>query len=301
MNQTHKGIFAYHILAFAIVAVWGTTFVCTKVLLGKGLSPEEIFFYRFLAAYLLMLAYSHKRLFARSVRDELLTALSGVFGGSLYFYTENTALGYTATTNIALILCITPLLTAGMLHLFNRNSREKKNNTAFLLGSLLAIAGVACVILNGHFKLRVSPKGDLLCLAAALCWSFYTVCIRKLNPRYDNLFITRKVFFYGLITILPLYFSVPHPLSRLTDPVVYGNLLYLGVVASLLCFFFWNRVLQKINPLQATNYLYFSPVITATAAYFVLHESITGIMIIGAGLIVGGVYLSGKTASKKPA
>lgn len=287
--------FLFHILALLIVVIWGTTFVSTKVLLQTGLNPQEIFFYRFSLAYLLLLAYSHKKFRPDSLKDELKMMLAGICGGSLYFYTENTALEYTATTNIALILCIAPLLTAFLLQtLFN--SLKRQFNQRFISGSLLALAGVSLVILNGHFVLELSPAGDLLCLAAALSWAFYTVILKDLENRYESIFVTRKVFFYGWLTILPLYLSSEKitSLSFFSQSIVWGNLLYLGVVASLLCFLFWTLVLKNINPIVATNYIYFSPVVTATASFLVLGEKITWLMALGAVMILLGVYIAGK-------
>ena len=52
----------YHFVAFFTVAVWGTTFVSTKVLMLNGLSPVTIFTLRFIIAYVLMLGFDHKRL-----------------------------------------------------------------------------------------------------------------------------------------------------------------------------------------------------------------------------------------------
>ena len=42
----------YHLIAILVVAIWGLTFISTKVLINHGLTPQEIFFYRFLIAYL---------------------------------------------------------------------------------------------------------------------------------------------------------------------------------------------------------------------------------------------------------
>lgn len=196
MQNSSTGKIFFHILAMLIVIVWGTTFVSTKLLLQTGLSPQEIFLYRFLMAYILLLAYHHKQLLAHSIKDELLMMMAGILGGSLYFYTENTALEYTATTNIALILCIAPLLTAFLLKTVFTNLKANFNRQ-FVLGSLIALIGVSLVILNGHFVLKLSPAGDLLCLAAALSWALYTLTLKKLENRYSNLTITRKVFFYG--------------------------------------------------------------------------------------------------------
>ena len=206
---------------------------------------------------------------------------------------------YTATTNIALILCIAPLITALLLRLFYKDLRSDWTSN-FLIGSILALTGVSLVILNGHFVLRLSPKGDLLCLASAVCWALYTVFLKDLEQRYSNLLITRKVFFYGTLTILPLYASevTPESFALLAKAAVWGNLLYLGLAASLLCFLFWNLILHKISPIRATNYIYFSPVVTAVASYFILGEPITWIILAGGVLIISGVWLAGKKTKR---
>ena len=49
--------FAYHLLAIATIAIWGVTFVNTKVLLHAGLDPLEIFVLRFAIAYLCLLTW----------------------------------------------------------------------------------------------------------------------------------------------------------------------------------------------------------------------------------------------------
>ena len=89
-----KSGFMFHIYALFTVAVWGATFVSTKVLLNAGLHAVEIYIYRFILAYILILPFC-KRLWANNLRDELLLALGGLTSGSIYFIAENTALKYT--------------------------------------------------------------------------------------------------------------------------------------------------------------------------------------------------------------
>lgn len=110
----------YHFLAILTVAIWGATFVSTKILINNGLSPNEIFFYRFLIAYAGIWIFSHKKLFADNWKDELMLACAGLFGGSLYFLTENTALGITQASNLSFLLCGTPILTTLISRLFSR-------------------------------------------------------------------------------------------------------------------------------------------------------------------------------------
>ena len=99
----------YHLIAFLVVAIWGTTFVFTKLLLMAGLTAAQIFVLRFIIAYVMLLVYAlaktNFRLFTSTWKDELLMVGLGVTGGSLYFLTENSAMIYTTTTNTSLIVC----------------------------------------------------------------------------------------------------------------------------------------------------------------------------------------------------
>ena len=160
----------YHLIAILVVAIWGLTFISTKVLINHGLTPQEIFFYRFLIAYLGIWVISPKRLFAGNWKDELWLMAGGLFGGSLYFFTENTALGITQASNVAFIICTAPLLTTILSLLFYKSEKATKG---LIYGSILALIGVGLVVFNGSFVLKLSPVGDLLTLLAALSWAFY--------------------------------------------------------------------------------------------------------------------------------
>lgn len=95
----------YHLLALAVVAVWGVTFVSTKVLIGAGMHPVAIFFIRFVLAYagiwLYILLSGGNRQLWFGWKDELVFLVLGVTGGSFYFLTENTVL---ALTGMALVV-----------------------------------------------------------------------------------------------------------------------------------------------------------------------------------------------------
>lgn len=67
-----RGEGIYHILALTAVAIWGTTFVSTKLLLAEGMTPAEIMFYRFLIAYLALKLYKPTFRLPESWRDEAL-------------------------------------------------------------------------------------------------------------------------------------------------------------------------------------------------------------------------------------
>ena len=289
----------YHIVAFLVVSVWGVTFVFTKLLLNDGLTAAQIFVLRFIVAHVLLLAYSlackRFRLMASSWKHELLMASLGVTGGSLYFLTENSAMIYTTTTNTSLIVCLCPLFAALLIALFYRSERLHGIQIA---GTLIAAVGVVIVVLNGRFVLHLSPLGDTLAFAACLCWALYSLLMIPATRRYDTLFITRKVFFYGLLSMIPFFMINPDEASifgpslfNLRLPTVL-NLLFLGCVASMLCFLAWNWVMKKLGAVVVTNYVYFNPVTTVIFAWLILSEHITGYFLIGTLLILTGMYLS---------
>lgn len=289
MHRFMKGYPVYHLLALFVTLVWGTTFVSTKVLLQHGLNPASIFFYRFLMAWLIIWPVSPKRLWAGSLKDELLFLLLGLTGGSVYFLAENTALKYTPASNVSLIICTAPLVTAFLSHLWVRGERLKKE---FVYGSLLALCGVALVVFNGRFILKLSPLGDVLTLSAAFLWGVYTIFLKRIAPRYPILFITRKVFFYGLLSLLPVFFFSPlvAVAGIVRQVVVLSNLLFLGIVASMLCYFLWNIALKHLGAIRTTNYIYLTPLVTLVASFLIIDEEITPVALLGAAFILGGVY-----------
>lgn len=285
--------YTYHLVAVLTVGIWGLTFISTKVLIGHGLSPQEIFLLRFLIAYMGIWLISPRKLFADNWKDEFWMFLGGMTGGSFYFFTENTALEITLATNVSFIVCTAPLLTT-ILSLWIY--KKEKATRGLIGGSLLALVGVALVVYNGSFVLKISPLGDFLTLLAAFSWAFYSLIMRKMSNCYGITFITRKIFFYGVLTILPVFLL--HPLRPdfdiLLKPVVLSNLLFLAVLASLVCYVLWNVVLKQLGTVRASNYIYLNPLVTMVASVIILHEKITWITLLGAGCIIFGVYQAEK-------
>ena len=272
------------------------------MLLLNGLSPAQIFTLRFIIAYVLLLGYSlfthHFSLFASSWKDELIMLVLGITGGSVYFLAENAAMLYTTATNTSLIVCSCPLFAMLLFAVVYRHSERISKLQAF--GSVLACLGMAVVVLNGHFVLHLSPIGDILAFTACLCWAVYSLLMKPASERYSALFITRKVFFYGLLTIIPYYFFVPGfpSLEVLLRLDVLWNLLFLGIVASMICFVLWNWVISKLGAVVATNWVYFNPITTILFAWWLLHEQITVWFLLGTVFILVGMYLADKRNSR---
>ena len=288
--------FLYHAVAFLVVAIWGSTFVFTKLLLLGGFTPAQIFALRFIIAYTMLLVFClwrGIRWVADTWKDELLMVGLGISGGSLYFLAENGAMNYTTTTNTSLIVCLCPLFASAMIGLFYKSQRLNRTQ---IIGTLMAVAGVIVVVMNGHFVLHLSPIGDTLAFVACLCWAIYSLLMVSANARYDTIFVTRKVFFYGLLSMIPYFFVYPGLNTQLLigQPAMLWNLLFLGCIASMVCFLAWNWVLKKLGAVVATNYVYLNPVVTIIFAWMILSEQITIYLLLGTALILLGMFLADK-------
>ena len=264
--------FFYHIVALLVASIWGSTFISTKLLLLAGMTAAQIFVLRFAIAYVLLLVYSiykRGRLFAASWRHELLMMALGVVGGSLYFLTENSAMNYTTTTNTSIIVSLCPLFASALIGAVYKSQRLNRVQT---LGTVMAAAGVVVVVMN------------------------YSLLMIPATKRYNTIIITRKVFFYGLVSMIP-YFMVYPGLGVdivISQPKLLANLLFLGCIASMACFLAWNWVLKKLGALICTNYVYFNPVVTVIFAWAILSEQITLYFVLGTAFILTGMYLAEK-------
>lgn len=284
----------YDMLAIAIVAVWGLTFISTMKLLGH-FRPAQIFLIRFAIAYAGMWCFSHKRLFSFSLKDELRLAGAGIMGGSLYFYAENTALQVSHQAGcISFIVCTTPLVTSILaVSLHKKNSRMTLPLAA---GSIIALSGIEMVMLNGSVFEGIPVIGYILAMVASLTWAIYTILIGDLSEQYDSAFVSRKVFFYGLLTIIPVLLveGDRFDFKQLLIPEVYINIMFLSLIASLGCYALWTPIIKKLGPVKSSNYIYLNPVFTMLGAILLLGEKMTALSLAGSAITLLGVWIAGR-------
>lgn len=286
-----------HLAAVVVVVCWGASFISTKVLMEDGgFTPIEMFTYRFAAAYVLLLLLTcRKSLLSRSWRDELSFLVCGVCAGSLYFITENFALRNTTASNVSLLASISPIFTTILMAIFYK----MRIKGGVILGSVVAFAGVGCIVFSSGKGFELHPTGDLLALSAAMSWAMYSIVVKRLIPVYNSFFITRKIFFYGVLTSLPLLFSqeTPYHIAELFDigtPKYLLNFLFLVVMCSVVAYLMWNETMKKLGSVTANNYLYGQPLVTMIIGVTALGEPLTPLGIIGCILIIGGLIVSDK-------
>ena len=287
-----------HLSALLTIIIWGTTFISTKILL-VDFQPVEILFFRFIMGLLiLMLVYPH-RLKGTTPGQEMTFVAAGLCGICMYYLLENIALTYTLASNVGVIISVAPFFTAILTHLFLKEDEKLRPN--FFVGFVVSMAGIFLISFNGS-KLELNPTGDLLALLAALVWACYSVLTKKISGYgYNTILTTRRVFFYGILFMIPALFLFDFKLglSRFADPVYLFNIVYLGLGASALCFVTWNFAVKILGAVKTSIYIYMVPVITVVTSVLILHEKITALAGIGTVLTLAGLFLSESKLFKK--
>lgn len=281
-----------HLCALLTCLIWGTTFISSKKLLLADFSVFDVLFYRFLIGYLALALVAYKPLSFAGIKKEFWMCMAALFGVTLYFLGENMALTYTTTANVGVIVSTAPMFTALLAFLF---LKEEKPGIPFFIGFCMAMAGICLISFQGGESMGFHLKGDLLALMASLMWAVYTIILKKFVVMEKNMLATtRRILFYGLITMLPLsfLFGAPRNPLQVISWEYLPNLLFLGLGASALCYLTWNKTLHTLGALRCSNYIYIIPVVTIVASALFLQEGITAKSLAGVLLTIAGLVIS---------
>ena len=309
----HWGFRAW-VVAAIVILVWGMTFANTRALL-EDFSALEILVGRFALAWGVLwglgcvAARPESAPYRRGWRDEWLFAAMGFCGIFGYQFLENCAIYYTNASNVAIFVSFGPIVTAALARMF---TKDRSLSAALLVGSLIAVGGVALVSMNGVVNLHLRPLGDLMALGAMVSWGFYSILIGKANEKgYPPQLVIRKAFGWSLLMMLPFCvwgatdsgycaldgsFSVTLDwaanVERFSNWLNWLNLGFLGLLASAACFAMWNYACKGLGVVRATIGLYLTPIVGVIFAALFLGERLTPMSALGGIVIVIGVAIA---------
>ena len=285
-----------HLLALTAVLIWGMTFIASKVMVGL-LDPYWYIVLRFLIAWGALFLLSPRPLGLLSLRRELRLIVCGLAGVTLYYIFQNIGLLYSTASNTGVITASSPLFTALILWLFGRRVRLSR---LFFLGFALCIGGVAVIAFHGGGEgVGLHLLGDAFALAAAVAWGAYCALILKNEGSgLTQLQLTRKIFFWGVLLCVPaaLLLGEPVPLTVFTRGglTFWGNLLYVSLCSSALCYLIWGQATELVGAVTSSVYLYLIPVGSVIGSALILHEPVDGIVAAAIAVILTGLVFSQK-------
>ncbi|MEG1762383.1 MAG: DMT family transporter [Bacteroidales bacterium] len=282
--------FKTYLILIVAVALWGISFIWTKMLLEAGYEPITIVFIRLLLATIFFLPlFIWGKNFQRIARSDIkVIALAAFFEPFIYFLGENYGLKLVSPEVASIVIATIPVLTPVFTYIFLKEKFAALN----IVGMLISFIGVALMITNGDFVIEVSLSGVLLLFVAVLSAIGYAITTRKLSLKYS---VTTIVFYQtwiGLIYFLP--FFLLFSLSNMQSVPLQWNLIFafvaLAALCSILAFLGYIYGIQKLGANKAGMFTNLIPVVTVVLSYFVLESSFTIQKLIGISCVILGLF-----------
>jgi drug/metabolite transporter (DMT)-like permease len=269
---------------------WGTSFIATKVALEE-LAPLMIIFFRLIFAILLLTVFAvyTKRDFSIKLKSHRWIVLLALIA-SFHLWIQVTGLQYTTAVNTGWIIGTAPVFIAILSSIFF----GEKLTIQKISGIVIAFAGLLLLISKGDIsKLSfMAHKGDFLILASAFTWSVYSIVNKKITINYSPVMTILFLFIMMAIIIGPFTISSEYflAISHLSLKV-WSAVLFLGIFCSGISYVLWAKSLSEMEATKTGAFLYFEPFVTVIAAWLLLNEKITAMIVLSGLIIMLGVYL----------
>jgi drug/metabolite transporter (DMT)-like permease len=294
--QQFRSYFATYSADFGmawVTVVWGFHYIVIKDAV-QYFNPITFNALRFALALpvFFFIAARNRHVFRFERRDLLMLigmTLIGLVGYQVLFVT---AVQYTTSTNAALLIATMPLWTAVFSIVLGTLSLRR----GLMIGLAITLFGVIMVVLSragANFSMSSDDLiGSAMALLAAVIFAIYLLASKPFVDRYgglSNALVKQWVTAFGLlvlampdiITLRPSDF----PLKLLP------NFLYSGLLACVGGYLISNYAIGKIGPARTAMYNNFAPLFAAFGGILLLHEHMTGGLLIGGALTMVGVNL----------
>ncbi len=272
------------------VFFFGTNFVAVKLVV-ESVPPILFAAARFTLAGLLLLALSRiVEPNSRLAREDILPVLGlGIVGVTLTQTVFTIGVSLTTAANTALVYSTAPVW--GMLLGFTLGAERPR--LVGILGIALSLVGVGFIVYGGLEFAGTSLVGDALILAAAVFWGSYTVLSLGLLQRYSALALAAYAMTLGGLIAFPIAALDPAPLDlAAVDGRTWGAAIYSTLCSSAFGFAAWGWGVSKAGANRVLIYQYLVTLIGVTAGILLLGEDFGVGQLVGAAIIICGVYLA---------
>lgn len=271
-------------------SIWGGMYVVSKMVLSF-IAPLELVWLRYIVALitLVVIGTATGQRWKIERKDIPLIFCIGLIGYFISIWAQFAGTQLSSAQMGAIITSATP----AFMVLFARLLLKEEITFRKGLSVSLATIGVLCIIGVGDIG-DSSQLGGIILGVAALTWAFMSVLVKKVPSYYSQLVITTYAILVAAVAMTPLVITtinVGQLQHVLIQPIVWGGILYLGIVSTAGAFFFWNKGLQMVDATRAGIYFFFQPLVGTLLGYLFLGEQVGFGFWIGTSLIIGGVLL----------
>ncbi len=281
-----------YLLLVLITAIWGNSFIAIKHAV-QFLAPVELTILRFTPVAVIfgiLLLTTRRGVFWQMVRrDWPGLVLLGLSGAVAYNLALNTGEGRIAAGTASLIISLNPAFTFILSVVFLRERPTLKK----AMGLAIAFLGLYVIV-----RYASNQQVDFsylryvfITMLAPLCWAIYTILGKPLVARYPPLLVVGGAM---MAAVIPLLFLVRGSLMAKLPTLprsVWLSIAFLSLACTVFAFVIWFRALQSMEASRAAGFVYLVPLFGVSFSKLLLDEPITVALLIGAALLIGGVYL----------
>ena len=293
MNNNFKAYLMLILCAF----FWSGNFIVGKFATLYEVPPLTLNFFRWLIVWIILIPFTIRdilkniKVIKKNFYSILLMSVTSisVFNSVVYY-----SLNFTQVLNGALMISIIPVLIIFISFIF----KTEKINLSQIFGLTLSIVGVAIIVTRLDFTKIINldlNKGDLWLLVAMLSWAIYSIMLKIHKTKLKYLSFMSVIISIGLFFLFPqfLFEFYNHQIIRFNIPVFLITS-YVVLFAGLGSYILWNKAVVIVGPNKAGIFLHLMPVFSSFMAIFLLNEKLMNFHIIGAIIIIIGIYLSSK-------
>lgn len=270
-------------------SIWGGMYVVVKVVVDVVPPFELVWIRYFIAAItLLIIGFITKQIWAIAKKDWLVIFIVALIGNTISIVTQEMGTLLSSAQMGAIITATTPAFMVLFARFVLKETLTWKK--CFSIG--LATMGVAIIVGNGTID-STQQLGGVYLLIAALTWAFMSVLIKKIPANYSQIVVTTYTSSIAVLLLTPIVLPKLSQLNMeaMTQPSIWGGLLYLGIISTACGFLLWNKGLQLMNASSGGLFFFLQPIVGTFLGWVLLGETIGWSFWIGTVLIFVGIFL----------
>ena len=291
--QTTK---AYVMLVCATL-FWAGNFMVGKFAFLTNIPPMTLVFYRWSLVWLILLPFTlkeiikSKEIILNNLPLLLFLALTsvGLFNSFTYL-----SLVHTQVINASLFNTAIPAIIILLCFIF----KIEKTNKYQILGLIISVLGILSIITKLNLEIILSlnfNKGDLIMIGGVITWGLYSSFLKRKTFTLPLLTLVHVLCSLGLIFIFPQFiyeFSQGQVIDL--DMELFYILIFLALFPSIGSYYCWAGAVSIIGANRAGIFLSLIPLFSTIMAIFFYKEQFQFFHLIGAILIILGLFLSNK-------
>ena len=272
--------------------VWGLNYIVIKAALPAFASPLAFNAVRWALAaaiLLLLVAVRRDRLWVAPADRPRVLALA-LICNALQQVTFVEGIRLTTAGQAALFMSLTPVMVAAASAVLGL---ERVTRVTWA-GIVLSVGGLAAILHPGATALPPAAVwGDLLVLASAACWAYYTIACRPLTERYaPSVVATLPVLPAAVVLVLAGIPSLRLQQWSAVGPAAWAGIAYSGGLLIALGYLAWSVAIRRIGASRTAVLINLNPVVALIAAWLLLGERLDPVQGVGAVLVIGGIALT---------